>query len=322
MKVCNACGEEKQADEFYRCNYGKSLMGSCKDCWKARVILRRRTNPAVQEYERERAKAPHRRAKSKRLVANWRKTFPDKYAALTALDNAVRDKKVTPGNCVDCNTDKNVFGIHLDYSKPLEVIWRCALCHHRGPLPRRPGRNDDDRHRYIQQQGTPRMKLWAKTDEYSEGKFLVVRRDGSVPHWPHFVIGARDPAAPVALRAYAAACSAMCLDTEFVGSIDELAEDFERYRAEQGDGDADAPPHRTDDPDVIAAMRGDDVTISVRRDRKNVVKDKAPPLAKALQDVRRDLWVDYCLQMGRTDTDPRPFDARPHIRIIDEALRA
>jgi len=47
------------------------------------------------------------------------------------------------------------------------------------------------------------MKLWAKTTEFSEGKFLVVRRDGSIPAWPHFVIGARDPAAPVALRAYA-----------------------------------------------------------------------------------------------------------------------
>jgi hypothetical protein len=39
------------------------------------------------------------------------------------------------------------------------------------------------------------MKIWAKTDEFHEGKFLVVRRDGSVPHWPHFVLGARDPVA-------------------------------------------------------------------------------------------------------------------------------
>ena len=40
------------------------------------------------------------------------------------------------------------------------------------------------------------MKILAKTEEFSEGKFLVVRRDGSIPHWPHFVLGARDPAAP------------------------------------------------------------------------------------------------------------------------------
>lgn len=40
------------------------------------------------------------------------------------------------------------------------------------------------------------MKIWAKTVEFSEGKFLVVRRDGSVPHWPHFVIGARGAGSP------------------------------------------------------------------------------------------------------------------------------
>ena len=48
------------------------------------------------------------------------------------------------------------------------------------------------------------MKIWDKTEEFKEGKFLVVRRDGSVPHWPHFVLGARDPGAPTALRAYRA----------------------------------------------------------------------------------------------------------------------
>ena len=121
------------------------------------------------------------------------------------------------------------------------------------------------------------MKIWAKTKEFSEGKFLVVRRDGSIPHWPHFVIGARDPAAPVALLAYASACSAMGLDPEYVRSINELAEDFERYRAAQGDGDADAPPHRTDDPSVIDAMRGHQATISVTPDKKNVPKGLAIP---------------------------------------------
>lgn len=116
------------------------------------------------------------------------------------------------------------------------------------------------------------MKIWAKTKEFSEGKFLVVRRDGSVPHWPHFVLGARDPAAPVALRAYAAACSANCLDPEYVRSIHELADDFERYREAQGDGDPDAPPHRTDDGNVIDAMRGSFALIAVRPDKGNVPK--------------------------------------------------
>jgi len=39
--------------------------------------------------------------------------------------------------------------------------------------------------------------------ETSEGKYLVKRRDGSVPPWPSFVLGGSDPHAAVALRAYA-----------------------------------------------------------------------------------------------------------------------
>lgn len=118
------------------------------------------------------------------------------------------------------------------------------------------------------------MRLWAKTKEFCEGKFLVVRRDGSIPHWPHFVIGARDPAAPVALRAYASACSALCLDPEYVRSINELADDFEQYRQEHGDGDADAAPHRKDNPLVIQAMRRQAVLIDVVPDKENMRKTK------------------------------------------------
>jgi len=99
------------------------------------------------------------------------------------------------------------------------------------------------------------MKLWAKTEEFSEGKFLVVRRDGTIPAWPHFVMGARDPAVPPALRAYADAASDLGYDLEYVQSIRDLADDFDRYREQEGAGDADAAPHREDAQDVIDAMR-------------------------------------------------------------------
>ena len=116
------------------------------------------------------------------------------------------------------------------------------------------------------------MKIWAKTKEFSEGKFLVVRRDGSAPHWPHFVLGARDPGAPIALRAYADAVAGLGFEQEYVASIRELADDFEAYRAAEGNGDPEAAPHRTDNPDVIAAMRGSVQTITVRPDIMNVPK--------------------------------------------------
>lgn len=126
------------------------------------------------------------------------------------------------------------------------------------------------------------MKIWAKTKKFSEGKFLVVRRDGTVPHWPHFVLGARDPLAPIVLRAYAeAARQNGFLDPEYADSILELADDFERYRETHGEGDPDAPPHRTDHPEVIRAMRGENVTFAVRADKMNMQKPAVCPTCGA-----------------------------------------
>lgn len=100
-------------------------------------------------------------------------------------------------------------------------------------------------------------------------KFLVVRRDGTVPRWPHFVLGARDPAAPAALRAYAFKAVDLKMDDDYVESIFALANEFEAYRAKHGDGDPDAPPHRTDDPSIVAIMEDAEkfggMTVSVRR---------------------------------------------------------
>ncbi len=119
------------------------------------------------------------------------------------------------------------------------------------------------------------MKVWAKTAEFSEGKFMVVRRDGSVPHWPHFVMGARDPFVPAALRAYAdAARREPGIDPEYIDSIFELANDYERYRATQGNGDPDHPPHRKDHGDVLAVMRGEPGLVYLVPDKGNVTKGK------------------------------------------------
>lgn len=99
------------------------------------------------------------------------------------------------------------------------------------------------------------MKIWAKTKEFSEGKFLVVRRDGTIPTWPHFVLGARDPAVPFALRAYADEAARLGMDPEYCNSVRELADDFDAYRTDAGNGDPDSGPHRVDNPFVLDLMR-------------------------------------------------------------------
>lgn len=98
------------------------------------------------------------------------------------------------------------------------------------------------------------MRLWRFGKEKPEGKYLVTRRDGTVPAWPSFVLGARDPAAPAALRAYADAAEKLNYDREYVADLRTLAVEFDAYRAQAGSGDPDAPPHRKDDPATVARM--------------------------------------------------------------------
>lgn len=97
--------------------------------------------------------------------------------------------------------------------------------------------------------------LWRYSNKAPEGKYLVTRRDGTVPEWPNFVIGAKDPAAAVALRAYADEAHRLGYDSTFVGDVRRLADEFEDYRTKHGLGDPDAPPHRKDDPETLAKMR-------------------------------------------------------------------
>ena len=99
------------------------------------------------------------------------------------------------------------------------------------------------------------MRLWKKSIIAPEGKYLVQRRDGTVPEWPNFVLGGRDPTAPFALRAYADATEKQeGHDAQFVQDVRDLAVEFEEYLIEHGEGDPMAPPHRKDDPATIAKM--------------------------------------------------------------------
>lgn len=85
----------------------------------------------------------------------------------------------------------------------------------------------------------------------------MVRRDGSVPVWPHFVLGAADPASRAALHAYAHASLGINGDRQFAASVIELADGpFREFIYHNPCGDPLQPKHRTDDPLVIRTMRG------------------------------------------------------------------
>ena len=100
----------------------------------------------------------------------------------------------------------------------------------------------------------PASGLWRNNADTPQGKYLVKRRDGTVPEWPNFVLGAKDPAAPEALRAYADKALELGFNQQYVNDVLDLADAFECYRKEHGEGDPDRGRHRKDDPATIAEM--------------------------------------------------------------------
>jgi hypothetical protein len=101
----------------------------------------------------------------------------------------------------------------------------------------------------------PLTGLWRENPDTPEGKYLVKRRDGTVVEWPSFVLGAKDPAAPAALRAYALEAARRGMNADYVSGIRRLAEAFVQYRIANGEGDPDRGRHRTDDPATVEEMR-------------------------------------------------------------------
>jgi hypothetical protein len=97
--------------------------------------------------------------------------------------------------------------------------------------------------------------LWKNNPETPGGKYLLKRRDGSIPMWPFFVIGARDPAGPAGLRAYADEAERLGMDPTYVEDVRDLADEFFHWCKDNGPGDPDAPRHRKDDPATVAEMR-------------------------------------------------------------------
>lgn len=122
---CRKCEILRNADDFYVSNKTE-----CKECVKRRVRDRARNNPNVQLYDRERAKTPERRAKAQAIMRKWRAENDLGRKAHSRVSHALRSGKLTKLPCLFCGAEE-VHAHHRDYSKPLEVIWLCAKCHHR-----------------------------------------------------------------------------------------------------------------------------------------------------------------------------------------------
>ena len=136
--ICKACGASKPHDAYY------AKDKTCKDCRKAKVRANRLEKlEQYTAYERGRAMNPERVAarrayiqtdagkeSKRRTTLRYRKENPKKYAAHTAVGNAIRDGHLTKvDNCVECASGFAVEAHHDDYDLPLTVRWLCSTCH-------------------------------------------------------------------------------------------------------------------------------------------------------------------------------------------------
>ena len=98
------------------------------------------------------------------------------------------------------------------------------------------------------------MRLWRNNPTTPEGKYpIVLRRDGSPLESRYIVMVLKDPAVEYALAAYAKRAEELGYDLALVDDINKLCGDcrMERERMTRA-ADPDAPPHRKDDPVVLA----------------------------------------------------------------------
>ena len=129
-KECFKCGKSKPLNEFYKHpQMADGHLNKCKECNKIDVSENyhaRREQYA--QYEQKRWQNLERRAKSIEYQRKRRANNPEKYKAMTAVTNAVRDGHLEKNPCEMCGELK-VQAHHRDYSKPLDVQWLCRSCH-------------------------------------------------------------------------------------------------------------------------------------------------------------------------------------------------
>ena len=125
-KTCFKCGAEKPLEEFYKHPMmSDGRLNKCRQCSKVEVTANRLKNiEYYRAYDRNRG---NRQSKEYRI--DWRLKYPKKYQAITAANNAIRDKKLVKKPCEVCKSEISVHGHHDDYLKPLDVRWLCAVHH-------------------------------------------------------------------------------------------------------------------------------------------------------------------------------------------------
>lgn len=144
-KSCICCRKDLPISSYYRHpRMADGHLNKCKECVIAYQSKRLAAKLATLEgrmAERERGREKYHRLyrhqtpktppKAERLkLYRERAKASGKRQARNAVNNAIRNCRLTRLPCADCGNSKSE-AHHPDYSKPLEVVWLCHPCHMR-----------------------------------------------------------------------------------------------------------------------------------------------------------------------------------------------
>lgn len=129
MKTCRDCKLPKPVDQFYRNKrMADGRYPACASCTRQYNHAYYDKNSAqFVEYRKRWFSAPGYKEKAVKFNQKYRRLYPEKYKARTAVFNAVATGKLKKLPCEICGATAEAH--HTDYSKPLTVQWLCRKHH-------------------------------------------------------------------------------------------------------------------------------------------------------------------------------------------------
>lgn len=130
IRECRKCKVENPLSEFAVSKKEKGgLRAECKSC-RAKIDKHNRMMKIETYRTKERLRCQKRWKNPDNRRRHRDQKDPVKETARQVLRSAVADGKIIkPTKCQRCYQEKKLHGHHEDYSKPLDVLWLCAVCH-------------------------------------------------------------------------------------------------------------------------------------------------------------------------------------------------
>ena len=133
MKICRKCRVEKPLSDFYKHRgMADGHLNICKDCTRKRISSHWHLNAEqLRKKERERwqrrKKNPREIKRRLKYQQQLRSKHPERNKAYCHVHRNLKP----PDQCEICGESCKLHGHHKDYTKPLQVIWVCPVCHRR-----------------------------------------------------------------------------------------------------------------------------------------------------------------------------------------------